>query len=239
VATSLHQQLKDLYSTPKSVQEARVGNYRIDVRRGRRLIEIQTSSLGAIRDKIRDLLRQHRVTVVKPIVARKLLLVKDRPDGPIRASRWSPKRCSWLDLFEALAHFTTVFPHPNLTLDVPLIQIAEARFPRKTRRFWHRAYRIDDQNLLEIVDRRSLRTAADLWDLLGVELPRPFDTRDLAEALATRRWLAQKVAYCLRQTGAATVEGKRGHGWLYARAVSEPRRTKRPKRGRPTKPRAA
>ena len=213
--TSLHQQLKDLYSTASSVQEDWVGDYRIDVRRGRRLIEIQTSSLGAIRDKIRALLERHPVTVVKPIVARKMLLIKDRPLGPVTARRWSPKRCNWLDLFDALTHFTTVFPHPNLTLDVPLIEIEETRFPRKARRFWHRAYRIEDQRLLQVVDHRTVRTAEDLVQLLAVTLPAAFDTKDLADALSTRRWMAQKVAYCLRQTGGIAIEGKRGNAWLY------------------------
>ncbi len=221
--TSLHQQLKDLYSTPASVQEDWVGDYRIDVRRGRRMIEIQTSSLGAIRDKIRALLVRHPVTVVKPIIARKLLLVKERADGPVRERRWSPKRCGWLDFFEDLTHFTTVFPHPNLTLDIPLIEIEETRFPRKARRFWHRAYRIEDQHLLQVLDHRVVRTADDLLHLLNVRLPDSFDTKTLAETLSTRRWMAQKVAYCLRETGGIAIEGKRGNAILYrlANCVSE------------------
>jgi hypothetical protein len=218
--TTLHQQLKDLYSTPSSAQEVWVDNYRIDVRRGRRLIEIQTSSLGAIRDKIRGLLVRHKVTVVKPIIARKMLLVKHRPNAPIRSRRWSPKRGAWIDLFEPLTHFTTVFPHPNLTLEIPLIEIEETRFPRKTRRFWHRAYRVEDQRLLNVVDRRQVRTAADLLEFLGAGLPELFDTRQLADALSTHRALAQKIAYCLRQTGGLTIAGKRGNAITYRFAAS-------------------
>ncbi len=235
--TSLHQQLKDCYSTTTSVQEVWVGDYRIDVRRGRRLIEIQTSSLGAIRDKIRKLLEKHAVTVVKPIVARKLLLVKDRANGPVKAQRWSPKRCTWLDLFESLAHFTNVFPHPNLTLDVPLIEIEETRFPKKTRRFWHRAYRIENQRLLQIIDQRVLRTTDDLVGLLNVNLSGEFDTRHLADALSTRRWMAQKVAYCLRQTGASLIAGKRGNAIVYrlANKAENKKRSPSPRRRRKEK----
>jgi len=240
--TSLHQQLKDYYSTKASAQEVWVDGYRIDVRRGRRLIEIQTSSLGAIRDKIRKLLESHAVTVVKPIVARKLLLVQDRADGPIRAQRWSPKRCGWIDLFDALAHFTTVFPHPRLTLEIPLIEIEETRFPRKVRRFWHRAYRITDQKLLRVVDRRCARTSDDLLRMLDVSLPETFDTKDLAQKLSTTRNAAQKVAYCLRQTGAVAICGKRGNAMVYrstpdvktSRAATHiARRSQRNKKGDP------
>ena len=71
--TSLHRQLKDVYADPGARLEAPLGNYRIDVVRDGELIEIQHGSLAAIRDKVRDLLRDHRVLVVKPIVRRKQL----------------------------------------------------------------------------------------------------------------------------------------------------------------------
>jgi hypothetical protein len=171
--------------------------------------------LGAIRDKVRTLLERHPVTVVKPIVARKMLLVKDRPDAPVHSRRWSPKRGGWIELFDDLAHFTTVFPHPNLTLEIPLIEIEETRFPRKTRRFWHRAYRIEDQRLLAVIDRRQAKTPVDLLGFVNAHLPMAFDTRQLAEALSTPRGMAQKIAYCLRQTGAISIAGKQGNAMLY------------------------
>lgn len=226
--TTLHRQLKDLYSTGRSVQETWVGDFRIDVRRGRRMIEIQTSSLGAIRDKISTLLERHPVTVVKPIVARKLLLVRDRAGGPVRSRRWSPKRCGWIDIFDPLAHFTTVFPHPNLTLEFPLIEIEETRYPRRARRAWRRSYRTEDQRLLQLLARRSVRTTQDLLRLLEVRLPATFDTRELAQVLDTRRWMAQKVAYCLRRTGAIVGVDKRGNAIVYrSGAPQESRRSKR------------
>ena len=57
--TSLHRQLKSLYSAEPDGQEVRVDNYRIDAVHQGRLIEIQQGSLGAIRPKIRRLLEQH------------------------------------------------------------------------------------------------------------------------------------------------------------------------------------
>ena len=49
--TSLHRQLKELYATDGGLIEQRVGSYRIDVVRGRELIEIQLASLSAIRSR--------------------------------------------------------------------------------------------------------------------------------------------------------------------------------------------
>lgn len=229
--TTLHQQLKDHYSTTHSVQEAWVDGFRIDVKQGRRLIEIQTSSLGAIRDKIRTLLDKHRVTVVKPLIARKFLLLQERPRGKVRGQRWSPKRGAWVDLFDDLAHFATVFPHPNLTMEFPLIEIEEQRFPRKTRRFWHRAYRVVDQRLLEVVGCRTAQTAEDWIRLLDVALPPQFDTQDLSRLADTSRRMAQKVAYCWRKTGSIAIAGKNGNAILYRPATATANR--RPVKLRP------
>ena len=74
--TSLHRELKLLYAGPRAQYEVSLEGYRIDAVARGRLIEIQHGSLGAIRDKIRDLLQSHRVTIVKPIIATKLLVKK-------------------------------------------------------------------------------------------------------------------------------------------------------------------
>ena len=73
---SIHRQLKSLYVTDTDQHEVTIDGFRIDAVDEERLIEIQYGSLGAIRDKIRRLLRSHDVLVVKPTRA-----------GGIRASQ--------------------------------------------------------------------------------------------------------------------------------------------------------
>jgi hypothetical protein len=50
-------------------------------------------------------------------------------------------------------------------------------------------------------------------------LPRPFHTGQLAAELGVQRWIAQRMAYCLRQTGGLKLVGKHGGAWLYERAT--------------------
>src|SRR5205823_9869721 len=88
----------------------------------------------AIRDKIAVLLKKHDVLVVKPIVVRKHLVKLRREGGRIVSRRRSPKQRTLLDLFEELVHFTRVFPHRRLTLEVPLVEIEEWRYPGHGRR---------------------------------------------------------------------------------------------------------
>lgn len=215
--TTLHKQLKEHYCDENSQTEVRWGRYRIDVVSGDRLIEIQHSGLGAIRDKIRNLIQEHTVEVVKPLIARKKIVRLDRPDGKIVSERWSPLRRSSRHLFEELLHFTNVFPHPNLRLVVPLIEVRELRFPGHGRRRRWRAndHQVADQLLVQILETQVYRTKQDLCRLIPEGLPNPFDTVALAEALQIHRHEAQRVAYVLRETGATRQVDKVGNRRIY------------------------
>lgn len=215
--SSLHRQLKAVYAGPSDRQEVRLGRWRIDAVVDERLIEVQHASLAAIRDKIRSLLDEHSVLVVKPIVARRQIVKLAGPEGPVRERRQSPKRGTLLELFHELVHFTRVFPHPRLSLEVLLVETEEHRYPgHGRRRRWRKSdFEVADERLLAIRSRLRLETAQDLLQLLPSRPPPTFDSAQLAVAIDRPRWVAQQVAYCLRHMGAAREVGKRGNTRLY------------------------
>jgi len=215
--TSLHRALKDHYAADGDSREVPVGPYRIDAVARGRLIEIQHGALAAIRDKVRQLLAGHRVVVVKPIVARKTLVQRHCRGGEIVRRRQSPKRGRPIDLFDDLVHFLGVFPHPRLTLELLLVEIEEYRYPGHGRRRRWRAndFQIEDQRLVAIGEVLRFRRPADLARLVTCPLPAIFHTGDLAEGLGVSRWEGQRIAYCLRKTGAVRQVGKRGNALLY------------------------
>jgi len=217
VETSLHRQLKTFYADEGARLEVPLGRYRIDVVSGKELVEIQHGSLAAIRDKIRALLADHRVVVVKPIIVRKTLVKQTAKGGEVTGRRLSPKRGGILDLFDELVYFTRVFPHRRLALDVLLVDIEEWRYPgHGHRRRWRAAdHEVEDQKLTTVHKRVRLRTAKDLAGLITCRLPRTFDTGHLAEGLQIKRWTAQRIAYCLRKIGAIRDMGKKGNARLY------------------------
>jgi hypothetical protein len=216
--TSLHRQLKAHYAGADGRVEVVCDGYRIDAVRGGELIEIQHGSLAAIRDKLRKLLTQHRVRVVKPIVASKVLVKLDGRGGAEVTRRRSPKRGVLLDLFDELVYFTRVFPHERLVLEALLVDVEERRYPGrgKRRRRSERNYQIEDQQLTRIVATHAFATTDDLRRLLPRRLPRQFHTGDLATRLKAPRWIAQRIAYCLREMGAVEVVGKSGNAVMYA-----------------------
>lgn len=215
--TTLHRQLKELYGATAADREVDVDGYRIDAVADGRLIEVQAASLAAIRCKVRALVQRHDVVVVKPLAARKLLITRRRKGGPVQSTRQSPRHETVYDVFSELVHFVEVFPHPRLTLHVLLTEQEEYRLPRQRR--WRRApkFRVEDRRLTSVVGRHELRSTADLLQLLPAALPDRFTTADIARELAIPRWLAQKMAYCLRQTQSLTAVGKSGRSWLYER----------------------
>jgi hypothetical protein len=219
--TTLHRQLKALYAGPDARVEERLAGYRIDAVRGCQLVEIQHGGLAAIRTKIARLLENHDVLVVKPLVVRKQLVRLAKRGGKELSRRLSPKQATLLDLFHELVYFTRVFPHPRLTLETPLVEIEERRYPgHGRRRRWRKSdHIVEDQRLTAVVNVQRFQTATDLMRLLPAELKDPFHSGDVAQSLGIQRWIAQRIVYCLRQTGAAIHCGKSGNTLLYERAA--------------------
>ncbi len=215
--TSLHREQKQIYAGPGAQLEVRVAGYRIDAVVGEELIEVQHGPLSAIRDKVRRLLETHDVRIVKPIVMRKMLIVRSRRGGRVVRRRVSPKQGKLLDLFDELIHLTRLFPHPRLTLEAPLVEVEEWRYPGHGRRRWRRDndFLVEDQKLVRIDCQYQIRTVADLAALAACKLPKPFHTGHLAAGLGIPRPFAQRIAYCLRKMGAVDAVGKERNSWLY------------------------
>lgn len=208
--------------------EVRVGRYKIDaIDSQQRLVEVQHAGLAAIRDKIADLLKQgHCVRLIKPVIANKWIVNLESRSGRVVSRRRSPKRESYRDIFADLLHFTRVFPHRNLVVEVPLLEIEECRVPKRIRRFRRKNYSIVDQSILSIGDSLILGTNSDLLALSDVPYDAIYDTAQLARWLDRPRWFAQQVAYVLKHCGASEEVGRRGNTRLY-RAKRERKSTRR------------
>ncbi len=236
--TSLHRTLKAHYAADESQIEVRVGTFRIDaIDDCGRLVEVQHAGLGAIRNKVAKLLEDHSVRVVKPIVANKWIHTLDDKSLKVTRKRRSPKLSTHLDVFASLLHFTQVFPHPRMTLEVPLLDIIETRVPEKKRRVRAKQYRVLDQTIVSIHDELIFQGIDDLWRMVLMqptfdpkisiqqsaikrtkrkrETPIVFDTAILAQWLDRPRWFAQQVAYVLDRCGVTSEVGKLGNSKLY------------------------
>jgi hypothetical protein len=133
--------------------------------------------------------------------------------------RKSPKRGTVELIFEELVSIPKLLAHPNFSLQVVLIQEEEVRHYDGMRNWRQKGWVTHERRLLQVVGQRLFETPKDMLALIPTTLPEPFTTTDLAEVTGQLLWLAQKMAYCLREMGAITVVGKRGRGMLYVRAT--------------------
>lgn len=211
---SLHRELKERYGIGAGGQnEVVLKGFRVDaLTLDGAVIEVQSGALGPLRPKLTRLLPEHRIRVVKPVVVARRVVRRTRRDGKDLSARFSPKRGALCDVFDDLIGLAKVFPHPNLRVDVLAVEIDEVRTPRRR---WP-GYTVVDRRLREVSETVSLFEARDLLGLLSCEFPGAFTTVDLAAGLGRSLAFAQRVAYCLRHSGAVDVVGKAGNRRIYS-----------------------
>jgi len=214
----LHQALKSLYLTGQAEEEVSVGSYVADVRAEDDVIyEIQTGGFAPLKRKLTALLEDHRVVLVHPIAAvRYIVKLPEHPDEQAKR-RKSPKRSSAANIVAELVSIPHLLDHPNFQVEVVLIEEDEIRMfdPGRVRR--RGGWRVVSRQLNGVLERRRIGSREDLYSFVNGPLPEAFSTADLAGAMGQPRWLAQKLAYCLRESGAAELCGKSGNALLYRR----------------------
>jgi hypothetical protein len=216
----LHAALKRWYARPDGRTEVAVDGFVIDVARGRRgfardlLIEIQVGNFSSIKRKVRQLTEHHALRLVYPIPREKWLLKMPKRKGGEVERRKSPKRGRVEEMFKELVSFPALLSRDTFSLEVVFTREEELRHydPDEWR---NRGWVTDERRLLEVVDRRLFEGPTDTLAVLPETLPEPFTTADLAETMDGPRWLAQKMAYCLRKMGGIVQIGKRGRSKLY------------------------
>ncbi len=178
------------------------------------LNEIQTGNFSSLKKKLRALVGQHRVRLVFPVAGEKWI-VRLNADLTKKSRRKSPKHGRAEEVYKELVAFPDLLGDPHFELEVLVVQQEEFR-SADGRGSWRRnGTSIVDSRLLNVTERRLFTCPADVAASLPDELPEPFSTLDLSKGLAIPRWLAQKMAYCLRVMGAADLVGKDGNALLY------------------------
>lgn len=226
--TSLHRQLKYHFAATSQDVEVTVDGYRIDaIDATGALVEIQHSGLGSIRKKSLELLANgHQLRIIKPSIGNKWIETYDREGGSLIRRRRSPKKLRPVDIFRELIHFTQVFPHASLTVEILAVDCVEQRVDRVNKRWKRKQYQVLDQHLAKVHDATILNRVDDLWLLLGSpQLSKQFDTLELSEAIGQPRWFAQQIAYTLCKCNATKQVGKRGNSIVYQVVSTRSRRT--------------
>jgi hypothetical protein len=213
---SLHAALKQWYQQPGDLLEEMVDGFHIDIAHRKFLIEIQTTNFSSIKNKLITLTKKHNVRLVYPIAQEKWI-VRLAADGIKQVGRRkSPKKGNLLHLFNELVSIPGLIKNRNFSLEVLLIQEEEIRRDDGLGSWRRKGWSIVDHRLLEVLHRYIFNKPSDFLTFIPPKLADSFSTQDLAEETNQPRWLAQKMAYCLRKMGAIEVVGKSGNSILYS-----------------------
>ena len=156
----------------------------------------------------------HRVRLIYPIVQEKWIVRLPAGNGRGSMRRKSPKRGRLEDLFWELVSIPQLLSNPNFSLEVLMIRQEEVRRYGQKRKWRGKEWVIEGRQLLEVMDQRVFGASADWLRFLPSGLE-SFTTGDLATRMNTRRDLAQKMAYCLREGRMIDLIGRRGRANLY------------------------
>jgi hypothetical protein len=213
--TSLHADLKDWYAHPNDRLEVPVDDFVVDIVRGELLIEIQTRNFSALKTKLNALIQRHPTRLVFPIAQDKWIIRMDSDGKTQIGRRKSPKRGRVEHIFLELVRFPDLIPNRNFSLEVLLIQEEEIWLNDGQGSWRRKGWSIHDRRLIKVLDQVLFESPGEFAGLLPSSLPQPFTTLDLARALRQPRYLAQKMAYCLREMGAIKQIGRQGNTLLY------------------------
>lgn len=203
----LHAALKEELARPGARFEVELEGYVIDVLQpDGELVEIQVGSFWPLRAKLGRLLDQHRIRLVHPVIAERLIVRLD-PQGQVLSRRRSPLKGSAYQVFEHLVSIPTLLSHPNFTLEVLLCREQHTRQGKASK---------GRRELVDILERYRLRSPQCAARLLP-DLPQPFSSRQLSQQLGCPLWLTQKFLYCLRSLELVQSQGRRGRTPLYAK----------------------
>jgi hypothetical protein len=211
---SLHSELKDWYMVSGDELEVTVEDFRVDILRGKLLIEIQTGNFSAIKQKLIKLLLNNQVRLVYPIAKLKWIVHVSRSGDFVRR-RKSPKKGKLTDLFQELVHAPSLVKDRNFSLEVLLIEEEEVRCNDGRGSWRRRGESVKDRKLLNVFDRAVFRNSRDFLGFLPKELNGHFTNKVLALKLGISIRSAQKITYCLKKMGAISVVGKKKNELLF------------------------
>ena len=120
-----------------------------------------------------------------------------------------------MDVFDDLMGLVRIFPHANLDIEVLGVTIDEVRIPRRRRP----GYTVADRRLGQIHESATLVLRRGPLEPVASRLcwRRDFHNSRSGARLERPVWFAQRVAYCLRKTGAARQVGKTGNRLIYVK----------------------
>ena len=219
---ALHSALKYYYEPDAACHEREAFGFVADVRNEDGIIEIQTRNLFAMKRKLKAYLGSSRVTLMHPIVRKRLIIYMDPATGELSRPRLSPKRGRLEDAYSELVHIPEALSSGDLTIVIPMVDAEEYRVRdvgRKRRRGGNADLKYE---LLptELISETVIASPDDHLCLLPEGLKDGFTVKELSQAAKLPYRTAS--AMCAVMCAARALERERaGRSYLYRRKKAD------------------
>lgn len=217
---TLHAVLKQYYEPHEDYHEIKIGNYVADIVGENGIIEIQTANFSALRKKLITFLDVTSVTVVHPIYKNRWIHWVNPQSGEIMQKRKSPKQGSSFELLFDLYYIRDLLQHPNFTLIVPIIDIAEYRSLDGWSKDKKKGASKIDRIPLALLEELYFHHISDYEQLLPSTLAELFTSKDFAKYLHAG---SRKVSFALQTLKTLHLieqDGKDGRAFLYRKKTN-------------------
>ena len=106
-----------------------------------------------------------------------------------------------MHILRELVYLPDMLGHDNFAVEVVLTEEEEQQVYDSKARRGRGGWRRQGRHLISVLERLRINAPEDLWRFVGGDLPEPFTTKQLAQAMQQPQQLGQQLAYCLRHAG--------------------------------------
>jgi len=215
--SSLHRSLKFRYSGDNGSVEESAGSFVCDACTSEgELIEVQTGSLGPLKEKAKSLCKKNKLRIIHPIIIQKTIELYDT-EGQLLHRRKSPRKGSAWDLFNALLYAPELPLLKNLTIELAVIDVIEKRIDDGEGSWRRKGVSIADRSLGAWRDSVVLKSPKDYGQFIPFKKKEEFTVRMLAEKAGINTVIARKALYVFTKMNLVERAGKQGRALVYKR----------------------
>ncbi len=222
---TLHRVLKDYFTGPGMRQETPVGDYIADIAGEGRIIEIQTSALSPMKEKLEAFLPLAEVTIVFPIAERKWISWIHPATGRISEKKRSPVTGRPTDVLAEMIYIRRYLNHPHLTIRTVQVETEEYRLLSPTGGRPRRRAQVQYERMpVDLFSAYDFSSPADYAAWLPFAPAAEVTAAEVLRALHFRGGSMGRSAVIgvLCEVGVLEKLGRRGRSFLYRVAAGAP-----------------
>ena len=211
----IHRTLKYYFEPDSSKHEIESYGVVADIKNDSGIIEIQTRSFEKLLPKLELFLANNQVTVVHPIIEKRMICRVNEETGEILPPRKSSKIGRPIDALPELAKISGFLSHENLKILLVFLDATETRMIRKKKKVGrHKTDKIDASptSINSIIE---LKSYADYPALLPENLPQTFTSSEFGRICRLKSIGLHNSLKFLTKIGVLTRERKGGRAFIY------------------------